>query len=73
LRDIPGFPYALLWGKRMLRSVANLTRADGEAFFRVAQQVDIKISPIAFALRDANHALASLREGCFDGAAVLLP
>ncbi len=73
MRDIPGFPYALLWGERTLRSVANLTRADGEAFFRVAEQIDIKTSPVAFALRDANHALASLREGRFDGAAVLVP
>ena len=73
MRDIPGFPYALLWGERTVRSVANLTRADGEAFFRIAQQVDIKTVPVAFALREANQALVSLREGHFDGAAVLLP
>jgi propanol-preferring alcohol dehydrogenase len=73
MRDLPGFPYALLWGERIVRSVANLTRADGEAFFRVAQQIDIKTAPVVFALRDANQALASLREGRFEGAAVLLP
>ena len=73
MRDIPAFPYALLWGERTVRSVANLTRADGEAFFRIAQQIDIKTAPVAFALRDANQALISLREGRFDGAAVLLP
>lgn len=73
MRDIPGFPYALLWGERTVRSVANLTRTDGEAFFRIARQIDIKTTPVAFPLRDANQALASLREGRFDGAAVLLP
>lgn len=73
MRDIPAFPYALLWGERVLRSVANLTRADGEAFFSLARQVEIKTAPVAFALSDANRALASLREGRFDGAAVLLP
>lgn len=73
MRDIPAFPYALLWEERVLRSVANLTRADGEAFFNLARQVEIKTAPVAFALSDANRALASLREGRFDGAAVLLP
>ncbi len=73
MRDIPAFPYALLWGERVLRSVANLTRADGEAFFNLARQVEIKTAPVVFALSDANRALVSLREGRFDGAAVLLP
>lgn len=73
MSDIPRFPYSLLWGERTLRSVANLTRADGEAFFSVAAQVDIRTSPIAFPLEQANGALSALRAGEFDGAAVLLP
>lgn len=73
MRDIPGFPYALLWGERILRSVANLTRADGEAFFRIAEQIDIKTAPVIFPLQEANDALAALRGGRLDGAAVLVP
>ncbi|WP_026076119.1 zinc-dependent alcohol dehydrogenase family protein [Noviherbaspirillum massiliense] len=73
MSDIPGFPYAQLWGERVIRSVANLTRADGEAFFALAQQCDLRIAPVPFALRDANRALDALRAGAFDGAAVLLP
>jgi propanol-preferring alcohol dehydrogenase len=57
----------------VLRSVANLTRADGEAFFSLIAGLDIKTSPVPFALRDANLALDALRAGRFDGAAVLLP
>lgn len=56
-----------------MRSVANLTRADGEAFFRLAEEIDIRTAPVAFPLEHANEALAALREGDFDGAAVLLP
>lgn len=73
MRDIPAFPYALLWGERTLRSVANLTRADGEAFFSIAGQIDIKTVPVVFRLEQANTALAALRDGSFDGAAVLVP
>ena len=73
MSDIPSFPYALLWGERTVRSVANLTRADGEAFFALAQEIDIQTTPVTFALEDANRALAELRAGQFDGAAVLLP
>lgn len=73
MSDIPGFPYALLWGERMVRSVANLTRADGEAFFRLANDIDIRTAPVAFPLSQANRALAALRAGEFDGAAVLVP
>ncbi|MGZ5818678.1 MAG: zinc-dependent alcohol dehydrogenase family protein [Burkholderiaceae bacterium] len=73
MSDIPRFPYVLLWGERTIRSVANLTRADGDAFFAIAEQVDIKTAPVIFAMRNANDALASLREGRFDGAAVLVP
>ncbi len=73
MSDVPGFPYALLWGERVVRSVANLTRADGEAFFLLAQQFDLQTAPVPFALNDANRALDALRAGAFDGAAVLVP
>jgi alcohol dehydrogenase, propanol-preferring len=73
MSDIPRFPYSLLWGERSIRSVANLTRADGEAFFSLAAQLDIRTAPVEFALADANRALQELREGRFDGAAVLMP
>jgi propanol-preferring alcohol dehydrogenase len=73
MSPIPAFPYELLWGERVVRSVANLTRADGEAFMRVAAQVPIEISAEAHALRDANEALERLRGGLFTGAAVLIP
>lgn len=73
MRDIPSFPYSLLWGERVVRSVANLTRADGEAFFSIAKQVTIETVPVIYALRNANEALDALRKGQFDGAAVLVP
>ncbi len=73
MQDIPGFPYALLWGERVLRSVANLTRADGEAFFAIAQQAEIQTVPVIFSLENANQALAAVRAGRIDGAAVLVP
>jgi len=72
MSDIPSFPYRLLWGERTIRSVANLTRADGDAFFRLAQEVDIRTTPIQYALKDADQALHALRSGAFDGAAVLV-
>jgi propanol-preferring alcohol dehydrogenase len=73
MSDIPSFPYADLWGERQIRSVANLTRADGNDFLtRVAAQ-PIEISATPFALADANAALASLRAGALQGAAVLIP
>ncbi len=73
MSDIPSFPYAALWGERCVRSVANLTRADGEAFFALAAEMDIHTEPVPYALEDANRALADLRSGNFEGAAVLLP
>jgi propanol-preferring alcohol dehydrogenase len=72
MSDIPRFPYSLLWGERTVRSVANLTRADGEAFFALADEIDIRTSPVAFPLERANEALSALRSGSFDGAAVLV-
>jgi propanol-preferring alcohol dehydrogenase len=73
MSDIPAFRYALLWGERCLRSVANLTRADGEQFMRLAASMEIRTQTRTFALEEANAALAALREGRLEGAAVLLP
>lgn len=71
MSDIPSFPYSLLWGERSVVSVANLTRADGEAFMRVAADVDLRPVTEPFALEDANAALERLRRGELEGAAVL--
>ena len=71
MSDIPSFPYAILWEERSIRSVANLTRADGEAFMRLAEKIPIEVSPVAYPLARANAALSDLRRGAFDGAAVL--
>lgn len=73
MSDIPSFPYRLLWGERVLRSVANLTRRDGEEFFRIAAQVPVRTHTTAFPLDQANEALRRLREGELEGAAVLTP
>lgn len=73
MSDIPVLPYALLWGERCVRSVANLTRADGETFFALATRFALDVVPVRFALHDANDALVALRKGSFDGAAVLVP
>ncbi len=73
MSDIPAFPYELLWGERVVRSVANLTREDGEAFFHVAPDVPVHTSVEAFPLRAANEALDRLRRGKLQGAAVLVP
>ena len=72
MSDIPAFPYRLLWGERSISSVANLTRADGAAFMRLAAEVDLKPAVECFALADANEALARLRAGRLRGAAVLV-
>jgi alcohol dehydrogenase, propanol-preferring len=68
---IPSFPYEALWDERTLRSVANLTRADGEAFLALAPRIPIRTKVTPYALEDAERALADLREGAFEGAAVL--
>ena len=73
MSDIPGFPYALLWEERQILSVANLTRQDGLDFLRLAPQIGIVTKTTPYALQDANRALADLRAGRFDGAAVLIP
>jgi propanol-preferring alcohol dehydrogenase len=73
MSDIPAFPYSLLWGERSVRSVANLTRRDGEEFLAIAARTPIETSVRPYALARANEALEDLRHGAFDGAAVLLP
>lgn len=73
MSDIPRFPYELLWRERCLRSVANLTRADGEAFLALAPKVPVVTHVTSYALTDANLAVADLRAGRLEGAAVLLP
>ena len=71
MSDIPSFPYDILWGEREVRSVANLTRADGEAFLAVAPRVPLRSEVHPYPLADANRALDDLRSGRFTGAAVL--
>jgi propanol-preferring alcohol dehydrogenase len=70
---IPAFDYALLWGERSIRSVANLTREDGELFFAHLARHPVVTQVQAFALEQANDAVAALRAGTVDGAAVLVP
>jgi propanol-preferring alcohol dehydrogenase len=72
MSDIPSFPYRLLWGERTVRSVANLTRRDGEEFLKLAPQVPVKTSVQPFPLEQANEALSRLRGGKLRGAAVLV-
>ncbi len=73
MTDIPGFSYDLLWGERVLRSVANLTRADGLEFLSLAPGIPVTTHSIAYPFSQANEALADLRAGRFSGAAVLIP
>lgn len=72
MSDIPSFPYARLWGERVICSVANLTRRDGEEFFEVAPRVPIRSEVETYPLESANRALADLRKGRLQGAAVLV-
>lgn len=71
MSDIPSFPYRLLWGERIVRSVANLTRRDGEEFLELAPKVPVRTRTTPFPLEDANEALQRLRRGKLEGAAVL--
>ncbi len=71
MSDIPGFPYRLLWQERVLRSVANLTRRDGEEFLALAARLPLRTTTRPYGLEDANRALADLRSGALTGAAVL--
>jgi propanol-preferring alcohol dehydrogenase len=71
MSDVPSFPYALLWGERSVRSVANLTRRDGEEFLALAPRIPVRAEVEVFPLAEANEALARLRAGRVRGAAVL--
>ena len=73
MSDIPSFPYASLWEERQILSVANLTRQDGVDFLALAPKIGIVTQTTPYPLRDANQALADLRAGRFEGAAVLVP
>jgi propanol-preferring alcohol dehydrogenase len=73
MSDIPSFPYALLWEERQLVSVANLTRQDGLDFLRLVPEIGIETKTTRYPLSHANQALADLRAGRFEGAAVLVP
>jgi propanol-preferring alcohol dehydrogenase len=73
MSDIPSFPYDLLWEERQLVSVANLTRQDGLDFFALVPRIGLHVETTCYPLKDANRALADLKAGRFDGAAVLIP
>jgi len=73
MSDIPSFPYRILWEERQLVSVANLTRADAREFLAIAPLAGIKMQVTRYPLAQANAALADLRQGRFEGAAVLIP
>lgn len=73
MSDIPSFPYALLWGERSVKSVANLTRADGREFLELAPRIPVRTEVETFPLEEANTALDRLRSGELAGAAVLVP
>jgi alcohol dehydrogenase, propanol-preferring len=73
MSDIPAFPYNLLWEERVLRSVANLTRRDAEEFLALAPQAGVRTETVVYPLARANDALADLRNGALQGAAVLVP
>jgi alcohol dehydrogenase, propanol-preferring len=73
MSDVPSFPYRLLWGERVVRSVANLTRQDARDFLALAPQVPVRTEVRPYRLTAANTALADLREGRIEGAAVIVP
>lgn len=73
MSDIPQFPYRLLWEERQVLSVANLTRADAVEFLALAPVAGVRTTTTVYPLERANEALADLRAGCFQGAAVLVP
>ena len=73
MSDIPAMPYDLLWGERVIRSVANLTRRDAVEFLDLAPRVPVRTTVVPMPLGRANEALALLRAGKLTGAAVLVP
>jgi propanol-preferring alcohol dehydrogenase len=72
MSDIPSFPYSILWGERVIRSVANLTRRDGQEFLALAPRIPVKSEIVVFPLKEANQALSALRSGQIQGAGVLV-
>ena len=72
MSDIPSFPYEILWGERSIRSVANLTRKDGEEFLALAPEVPVRTTVTPFSLQEADEGLSTMREGKIRGAAVLV-
>jgi propanol-preferring alcohol dehydrogenase len=72
MSDIPSFPYDILWGERKIVSVANLTRRDGLEFLAVAPRIPVRTAVETFPLAQANEALARVRDGRINGAAVLV-
>ena len=73
MSDIPAFPYRILWEERQVLSVANLTREDAVEFLAIAPQAGVRTTTTVYPLERANEALADLRHGRFQGAAVLVP
>jgi propanol-preferring alcohol dehydrogenase len=73
MSPIPSFPYEILWGERSIRSVANLTRRDGEEFFRIAAEVPLRVAAEPLPLPEANRGLGRVRAGLMRGALVLTP
>ena len=73
MTDIPSFPYENLWEERSIRSVANLTRHDGEEFLALAPKVPVRTTITTYPLNQAEQALADLRAGRFEGSAVIVP
>jgi propanol-preferring alcohol dehydrogenase len=71
MSDIPSFPYSILWGERVLRSVANLTRADGNEFLRLAPTIPIETRVTVYKLEEANEALDDMRQGRLHGSGVI--
>jgi alcohol dehydrogenase, propanol-preferring len=71
MSDIPSFAYELLWGERSVRSVANLTRADGHEFLAIAARVPVRTAVTTYALEDAGRAIDDIRAGRLEGAAVI--
>jgi propanol-preferring alcohol dehydrogenase len=72
MSDIPAIPYQYLWGERIIRSVANLTRADATEFFEVSKSIDLKMRTQSYSLTQANEALSDFKSGTSSGAAVLM-
>jgi propanol-preferring alcohol dehydrogenase len=72
MSDVPGFPYSILWGERTVRSIAKLTRRNGEEFLDMAPSAGVRTAVETFRLEDANEALTRLRDGRVRGAAVLI-